>query len=272
MDEAGLSYGNIKLGELVGKDTDLDGVLDWEEGLWGTDPTKKDTNADGVDDGAEIAKLKAEREASGEDQLLGKTSQSGEETLTQTGKFSRELFSAVATLNQAGEVDQATADKLTSSLANQIKNATPRKVFLLSEIKIIPDNSTATAQKYITQIADIYKKHPAGESVIDILGEFVNDGENINVEALKKLDGAIEQTSLVLGELVKMNVPSEIAPLHLDLLNILEILMENLIDIQLFETDPVVAMGAFSKYEENTITLDNTLQKLGNAIKERLNN
>ena len=38
----GLTYGNITIKDLVNKDTDGDGILDWEEGLWGTDPTKKE--------------------------------------------------------------------------------------------------------------------------------------------------------------------------------------------------------------------------------------
>ena len=61
-EEMGLIYGNEILENLITRDTDLDGVLDWEEGLWGTDPTKKDTNDDGVFDGVEIAKLKTAQE------------------------------------------------------------------------------------------------------------------------------------------------------------------------------------------------------------------
>ncbi|KKR84482.1 MAG: LamG domain protein jellyroll fold domain protein [Candidatus Nomurabacteria bacterium GW2011_GWA2_40_97] len=56
----GLSYGDAILEDLVNKDTDLDGVYDWEESLWGTDPTKKDTDDDGVLDNLEIKDLSAQ--------------------------------------------------------------------------------------------------------------------------------------------------------------------------------------------------------------------
>ncbi len=36
-------------------DTDGDGLLDWEEALWGTDPKNKDTDRDGTSDGEEVA-------------------------------------------------------------------------------------------------------------------------------------------------------------------------------------------------------------------------
>ncbi|MEK7582072.1 MAG: thrombospondin type 3 repeat-containing protein, partial [Patescibacteria group bacterium] len=35
------SVNDITLGQLIGKDTDGDGLKDWEEMLWGTDPNKK---------------------------------------------------------------------------------------------------------------------------------------------------------------------------------------------------------------------------------------
>ncbi|MCH7529851.1 hypothetical protein IIB50_01915 [Patescibacteria group bacterium] len=36
-------------------DSDDDGLKDWEEVLWGTDPFNPDTDNDGTDDGVEIA-------------------------------------------------------------------------------------------------------------------------------------------------------------------------------------------------------------------------
>ena len=41
--KAGLTYNNATIGDLVNRDTDGDGMPDWEENLWGTDPTKKET-------------------------------------------------------------------------------------------------------------------------------------------------------------------------------------------------------------------------------------
>ena len=266
--KSGLVYGNATLAEVVRKDTDFDGVLDWEESLWGTDPTKKDTDEDGEADGAEIAQMKAD---SGMNEGTDSTA-TAEENLTETDKFSRELFTTIVTLNQAGEVDEATAEKLSAALSDQITNYAPRKIFLASEIKIIEDNSAGAVEKYILKIGDIFRKYPADSSVIDILQEFVGDGENDNVAALSELDPIVKQTSGAIDEMIKMNVPSELATLHLELVNTLERLMENLNDIQLFDIDPIVAMGAMSQYEENTITLESITDELGGVINQKLNN
>ena len=267
-ESAGIYSGDMKLSELVNTDTDLDGVMNWEEGLWGTNPTLKDTDGDGEEDGAEIEKLKLEK---GGDEEATKT-EGGNEVLTETDKFSRELFSTIVALNQAGEIDEASADKLTESLAKEIKNSVPRKVFVLSDIKTTPDNSTTSVQTYLTNLDNINKKYPVSQNVLDILKEFVNDGENVNSEALSKLDIIIKQKSLTITDFAKMSVPQDLAQMHLDMLNALQRVVENIEDMQMFEVDPIVAMGAISKYEENGDLLQSALTKLGDFLIKKLNN
>lgn len=256
----------IILQDLINRDTDGDGVLDWEESLWGTDPTKKDTDDDGILDGVEIARLKSESVASKE------SNSTEEENLTKTDEFSRELFSTIATLNQAGEIDQATIDKLGSSLAEQIQNATPRKVFMSSDIKIINSNTNTDFLNYNSSLNQIYARYPMKTGAVAILQEFVNGDESTSSDTLSKLSPIIEQTGKIINELLKTSVPSELTQLHLDFINGLERVMENLSDLQLFDNDPIVAMGAISKYEENVATLDSAIEKLVNIIGKKLNN
>ena len=84
----GLNYGNETLENLINKDTDDDGILDWEEGLWGTDPTKKETTP-GTPDGVAVEKLKTEQSKNLENNGEAPSVNQGEENLTQTDKFSR---------------------------------------------------------------------------------------------------------------------------------------------------------------------------------------
>lgn len=48
-------------------DTDRDGLLDWEEALWGTDPNRPDTDGDGTPDGEEAAQNRDPRKAGPDD-------------------------------------------------------------------------------------------------------------------------------------------------------------------------------------------------------------
>ena len=44
----------VVLGSVVYNDADGDGLLNWEEALWGTDPDNPDTDGDSFSDGTEV--------------------------------------------------------------------------------------------------------------------------------------------------------------------------------------------------------------------------
>ncbi len=262
---SGLIYNNEVLGDLVNRDTDGDGVLDWEESLWGTDPTKKETTP-GIPDSDAIASLKKEQNIS----TTGDNINGG--ALTQTDKFSQELFATVAALNQAGAIDQTTVDKLSTSLADQIKNSVPKKVYLPSEIRVNPDNSTKAIQNYSDALNNIYKKNKPSQTVTDVLQKFIADGNEADPSVLPQLDPIIAQINTIINSLVRTEVPQSLASLHLDLINALERLAENVTDIKLYDTDTVLALRAISQYDQNIDLLDKAQSNLISAINKKLSN
>ena len=194
------------------------------------------------------------------------------ENLTQTDQFSRELFSTIATLNQNGIVDQATIDKLGASLAEKIQNPIIRKVFLISDIKTINDNSVQAFINYNNALNSIFQKYPTTYSVLDVLQEFIIDENSVDVSVLSKLNPIIEQSNKVMTAMVKMNVPQSLSVLHLNFINTLQRLVENLSDIKLYDNDSIVALGGISKYKENTTQLESDLNNLVNVIDQKLKN
>lgn len=271
---SGLAYdANITVGDLVNKDTDGDGVLDWEEPLYGLDPTKRETTP-GIPDSTAMAKMKA-IQGNTEQGLPSLNGATSTQNLTQTDKFSQELFSTVAALNQNGEVSQDTVNQIGDSMAANIKNSSPRKVYLISDIKTSKDESASAIQNYAINLNNFYKAYKVDYTVMDVLQKFIIDANNVDVSALTELDPIIEQTNKITKEIAGMNVPQSLASLHLDLLNTTEKVAENLSDIKLYETDAVVALSGISQYQDNVILMQNALQKLIdtiNAIGQKLNN
>jgi hypothetical protein len=273
----GLTYrGTETIEELTNKDTDLDGVLDWEESLWGTDPTKKDTNGDGVSDGVEVAKVKENSDSS---LAYG---QLEEENLTETEKFSRELFSTVVTLNQTGGLDQETVDILSTNLAEQIKNPTLRKVFSYSDIKTTNDNSVLATQNYSNSLDTVFKKYPTlfingyegivipiGIAFATVFQTFLENGEDPNI--LTRLDPTVKDLQGIINGMAKMTVPNGLLVLHLEAINALERITENLSDLKLIENDTILAMGAANKFAENIDLLESSINKLQTSIRQKLN-
>src|SRR3989344_5074062 len=268
--QEGLAFGNETLESQVNKDTDGDGILDWEETLWGTNPLKKDTNDNGTGDDVEVAKMKAAQGMSvdGEMNLGGENT----ETLTETDKFAREFFSTVATLNQAGEIDQTTIDKLGQSLNEHIQNTPPRKIFLLSELQIAKDDSKQAVTNYANALNNIQIKSPANYTVIDVLQKFFIDENNVDINALSELDLIVENMSETVAAMVKISVPQSLATQHLAVVNILEKILENIGDIRLYESDTIVALSAIAQYESNTTIMESSIDSLFAIIQQKLSN
>lgn len=264
----GLVYnGNEKVGDLINRDTDLDGVPDWQESLFGTDPTKKDTDDDGIPDNIEIARRNGEDLQNGELNL----NVEGLENLTETDKFSRELFSTVATLNQAGSIDQATIDKLSESLVLNMQNfGNDRKVFLYSDLKIVKPDSVSAIQTYNTSLNNISNKYPVKYTALDVLQKFRIDENNVDESVLVELDPIIKQTNNTISDMAKMNVPESLALSHLGFLNALQKFSENLNNIKMYDADPIVAISAINQYEASTTELETSADKLTNTINQKL--
>ncbi len=264
---SGLVYGGTtKIGDLLNIDTDGDGIPDWEENLLGTDPNKKDTDGNGIPDNIQIEKEREQKTASGE--LSLNTPET--ENLTETDKLSRELFSTIATLNQAGDIDQATVDRLSSSLADKIQNSAPKKVFSLSDIKVIQDDNVQAVRKYNDNLIKLYPKTPAQYTVLQVLEKFVSDENNGGAGDLSLLDPIIERSNKLIEGMLKIEVPRSLATFHLNLTNSAEKVLENLNDIKLYNTDTILALAGISQYQDNVAATTTAINDMEKAIKQKL--
>jgi hypothetical protein len=255
------------VGDLVNKDTDTDGILDWEESLWGTDPTLKETTP-GTPDATAIEKIKAQNK----DESETANSQNPDDKtpeLTQTEKFARELFATTSALNQNGGIDSSTAEQIGAALADKIQNAVQRKIFSLADIKTTTDNSGESIRRYSTALNEIYTKYSDTKDVLSILQEVMTDPNNPDAEALEQLNPIILQAGEVIEKLQKITVPQTLSFLHLDLLNSSELVLENVTDLKFFITDPLVAIAAVSQFSSSANALETAASALISEIKRQ---
>ena len=270
LDQSGLTYKTEALGDLVNKDSDNDTIPDWEENLWGTDPTKKETTQ-GIPDSTAIANLKnnsGDTVGAGNSTILTPD----DTNLTETDKFSRDFFATVSTLNQTGSVDDNTADQIGSALADKIQNTAQRKVFTLADVKTI-NQTVKNTKDYDTSMGKIYAKYPIEDgSVTTILQNAMNENGDLDSSKLTKLDPVVTNTKGILDTISKISVPADLALLHLNVLNGEEKMFENLSDVKKADSDPIVALSAFSQLEQNNDNLSRALVQLNTAIQEKLNN
>ena len=169
-------------------------------------------------------------------------------------------------------MDQETVEALSASLAEKLQNSEIKKVYLISEIKVISNDSLEAILSYKNTLNGIVDKYKVNYTVLDVLQKFSKDEDNIDASVLSQLTPIIENTDKMIGEMVKMAVPKSLSVLHLNVVNSLQRLVENLKDIQLYDADAIVFYSAVSQYFPNANTLDTSVGALEKTINQKFSN
>ena len=201
---------DLKLEELAVKDTDTDGVPDWEEALWGTDPKNPDTKGDGLGDKKYI------------DGRRSALSQGGgsmeDKKLNDTDIFARDFFTAILSLRQEGNLNSGSISSLSETV---LKNAAVKTVlpdtFTVSNLSFYKDDSKTNLKKYHTEISKIltkYKDSLGGE--LETMGIVIDTEGREGLDDLKSAGLGYESMARAL---MKIKIPPSATALHLELSN-----------------------------------------------------
>jgi len=245
----------------IDKDSDNDGLPDWEEALWKTDFNNPDTDGDGVFDGQEVKE--------GRNPLVagnGKTDkiqnpnpekppieQTAQLPSTLTVAFGKEFFSEYMRLKQesGGELSQASKTEFVNSMASALgdvgKNTDD---YLESDIKIASSDDEKTIREYGNNLALLIKKYfdPLPETEMTI---FQRSLEKRTEDELKKLEPIADAYSNTAKEMTSLTTPASFSKSHLELINYFSNIAKELNEMQRFFTDPMQATLAFPRYQEN---------------------
>lgn len=217
----------IASAETLIKDTDEDGLKDWEEQLYGTSPTLKDTDGDGTDDGQEVKEhrdptkpgpddtfnLKIDLQESAPHELLKKAA---EVNLTHlfTQKIAQELDPATLTDKNA---QKQLAAQLYASLSG-LKQVPKydEKAIPDASIQIIQGGDSESIRNYFNSIAALYEKHMSG------VGAGEQDDLAILLDVLKKqkesqlasLNPLYDAAGRIRKDIALLSVPKDAVSFH----------------------------------------------------------
>ncbi|MCA9353461.1 hypothetical protein KC842_01140 [Candidatus Nomurabacteria bacterium] len=244
----------VLVSDLAYVDTDGDGVQDWEEYLWGTNPDSKDTDGDGQTDGVYIEQKRAE--------LREKTGASADTADTQTEIFAREYFATLISLQEAGVLTSEAVNNLALTMSESFFETTYAATYSLDDINIV-GSSEAEVLSYYNKLAAIYASDQAlllGDEV-SYLGNFVGiDGGD--KASLIGIQGAIESYTHVEEELKKINVPRTASEYHLAFLNAISGSKRGLIDLLNLWIDPVLGTRGLATYRASQESGESALDKI----------
>jgi len=227
-------------------DTDLDGLLDWQEDLWGSDPKNPDSDSDGTNDGAEVDAGRSPVVPAPNDSLeeIRKEENKLDQNIyehyvpgTITDSLSKNLFNNYIKFKQEGTYNVKTQAEIVEAIAQDVNSITKEDdVYSKKDITVVAstneslknygDNFALIQNKYTNQIAEI--NIPDETLYIETLSQsYKNFGK----------------------ELSKLLVPTSVSDTHIKIINNLNVVGQSLVEISTSETDPVKGLFAIKNYE-----------------------
>jgi type II secretory pathway pseudopilin PulG len=184
------------------------------------------------------------------DSTTNSTSATAEATLTPTDMFSEDLFSKYASYQQAGAdlTDPDTQQQLIGQVMADGTYIPSPKTYDISDIKISSDSSTDAVITYSTNLQTIFEKD-LGPRHQDELTIVQTSLDNDDPSILKQLDPTIASYTLLLKDLLAMRVPTNMADMHINLVNPLsELLFADQGFTQTY-TDGLTSIQGLSEYK-----------------------
>jgi hypothetical protein len=197
------SASTVTVGDIVDKDSNQNGIMDWEEQLWGLDPTKALTN--GVSNKELISQKK---------KALGIEDNSNE-LLNETDVLARDLFTLTSALSQSGEVNDQALQGVAAKFGSVIDVKSLQNNYSLKNLPTVKTTETSLNQYYNT-MGKILTKYDENSTSIDALISALESGDLSQLSSLK--DTAVTYKNLA-KEMSVIAVPIGVAEYHLAIIN-----------------------------------------------------
>ena len=254
------------------KDTDGDGLADWEEALWKTDPQNPDTDGDGTPDGGggdlgrdPIKKGpsdKLERNIFETPDITG--SASNQQSLSETDVFMRELLLRYFALKGSGSVDNQSIEKLANSLASEIssKEILPEKTYQFVDI-LLSDDSNSSMRTYGESVGAIFAERSEKESELYILSQAFSGNNTGTIEKLAQFE---KEYIAMIKKLLLVKAPPALASTHLGFINEFGMIasavgaMANTLD------NPILGYMGISQYQKSLNTIKEHMEYVGSVF------
>jgi hypothetical protein len=262
-----------------GLDDDADGLLNWEESLWGTSLANPDSDSDGTNDGEEVQTNRNPTKP-GPGDTLQTTSYGSENTgvsegsggantelsNTETAKIGRDLFINYIQAKQSGaELNDSTTQKIVEEAITQKIKGVEVKTYSLSDLQTNSDGDFKAYGNKLGQTLTIgASQNPVSE--IEIVQKALATEDPTEI---KKLDPIIAGYTKILNELVAISVPREVAGQHLNLLNSVSAMLSDIKNLRVVFEDPIVGLIGISSYYKNVESVRSALSELRVAFSTR---
>lgn len=248
-DEVSGSMG-VTVKSIIQKDTNNNGIEDWEEYLWGLDPKKN-----GPENKEFILSKKKELKEQG---IISEGSE--DKQITQNAMLSRQVLATILALQQEGGISEESIASIADSIGGEIKT-TPIPDIYTKEMLTITSDSPTTNAKYLSdwkKINDKYSNSDIGQELIIIAqGIVANDKQ-----AMYSTQGIADTYRSFGKDLSEITVPSSLVEIHLNLINNYEKNGKAIEEMQELVDEPIIGMRGLLNYKKYNDALISSIENL----------
>jgi hypothetical protein len=262
---------------IAARDSDSDGLTDWEEVLYGTDAHKSDSRNLGTTDGDAVAKGLIVPRAVADVPVATSTAvvnpiNYAAEGLTPptegtvTDAFAKNFFGLYVSAKQAnGGIDltpEQTDALVEQSMTQFIQNFTPTADFKkISDLQLTRTDPGALRTFAIAAEAVItkYKNAEATKSDLEYFQDLIMGEDATAGEHLVSLSKSYRNSAVALAQIP---VPSELAPSYLVIINVIMRMSEIDADLSRVNTDSIAAMLALNQYSSTDLLVQQAFTEL----------
>lgn len=267
------------LKEYAEKDTDRDGLPDWQEALYNTDPNNPDSDNDGLSDGdaAKAGKLTPQTSASQLPSADEGTERTTEDILSEipgvdpapgsiTEQFSREFFQEYIETSRGQPL---TEDKqqgiITKLLASFQQKASQSLTSSYTRVSVRPSTivSSATYAGTVEDVLDTAIPDAPDSDLLVLSEKLIKENDTAAKARLLELS---EQYAEAVSGLLLVPTPPALVESHTRLIRALDQVSRSARSIANLEKDPVLTMGAISMLVPSRDDIMTSLGDISQAV------
>jgi hypothetical protein len=254
------------------KDTDKDGLPDWKESLYGTDPTNPHSVTASLTDGEAVAQGKVapkfSSSASSTAAEIANTSEDDLFTVDQatpgsvTDEFAKSFLETY--VNEDGGQGNMSQDQIVSGLTSDFGSRISAKIHSSYSASSVTISSSATVSSYVSAVETAFTTHSAHQDPDALITTFVTNDDPSAKPGLLALAASYKATA---ADIAKVPVPASLSATDLALLQSLDLLSQSMTVIAGYKQDPLATLGALGVYQGSATSLATAVSALATAVR-----
>jgi len=233
---------NSTIGEVVSKDSNGNGIPDWQERLWGLDPTVATTN------GVSNKTIIEQKRKSLQGQSLG------EENLNETDIIAQQLYGVTSALGQSG-INDTSLSSIGADLGKSIDLKQPVNKYSAQDLSTTK-TTASSLRSYYNTVSSIVSKYDDDTEEISLI---ISALETEDFSRLSELTQKSIDYKNLSKQLKAIKVPIGVSAYHLNIINGLYGIAESFDYISKLEDNGISALAGISSYKNYSLLIDQTL-------------